>query len=144
MVIALHQIKAIKTITQETQNALNETRSQLLSNFSVSDLSKACQVIQEIQDFVRKDRFEVAHLRTQDLKTLLVEFLYTENHSEQTKDTKLLLFIQQLEATLGEFDKILNKTSPKKDFEKEISNQQLEIGHTLLKGLETQLKTKQR
>jgi hypothetical protein len=74
LVIAIAQIIAVKKTAVATQRAVEQTKNQLLLNTSISDLSKAIKLTEQIQTYLGSTKFEIAHLKLQELRILLVQF----------------------------------------------------------------------
>lgn len=74
LIIALLQIKSVKEITTATQRAIAETRAQLIINISISELAKAVKLIEQIQTYFGYGKYDLAYIRLQDLRILLVQF----------------------------------------------------------------------
>jgi len=74
LIIALLQIRSVKEITEATQRAIKETRAQLIVNISISDLAKAIKLIEQIQTYLLYNKLDLAYLRLQDLRILLLQF----------------------------------------------------------------------
>ncbi len=74
VIIAISEISSIKKISEITQNTIAETRSKLIQRISISDISKARNFIKQSQDYIRKNEYELAYLRLDDLRPLLEQF----------------------------------------------------------------------
>jgi hypothetical protein len=74
LIIAIAQIIAVKKTGLATQQAVEQTKNQLLLNISISDLSKAIKLTEQIQTYLGSTKFEIAHLKLQELRILLVHF----------------------------------------------------------------------
>jgi hypothetical protein len=74
LIIAILQIKSVKEITIATQHAIAETKAQLITNISISELAKAVKLIDEIQTYLGLGKYDAAYMRLKDLRILLVQF----------------------------------------------------------------------
>lgn len=74
LLIALVHILAVKRVTDATHNAVKETKEQLISRISLADVAKASRIVEQIQTQLVNKKFELAHLRLQDLRALLMQF----------------------------------------------------------------------
>ncbi len=74
LIIAILQIKSVKEITEATQRAISETKAHLITNLSISDLSKAIKLIEQIQLYLGHRNYELADVRLQDLRIILLQF----------------------------------------------------------------------
>ena len=138
-VIAYINIVSLKKSNIITNQKIEETLTKVNQLNSVSELSKAIKTNQEIQNFIRNDKIELAHLRTLDLKYMLLSF----NNNEQLKE---LVGHQNYQELVVEFGIDLNSindylltTKRKVDFSKIIKN--LEELSTFLTQFETKLKS---
>lgn len=69
--LAYIQIQNLKEINEETQTAVQESMKRINQVLSVSELSKANKVIQEIQTSLIHQKHEIVLLRMKDLKYIL-------------------------------------------------------------------------
>lgn len=93
LVIAIAQILAVKKTAAATQQAVEQTKIQLLLNISISDLSKAIKLTEQIQTYLGLTKFEIAHLKLQELRILLVHFKGSAlfvNQTDQVQYSNLL------------------------------------------------------
>jgi hypothetical protein len=74
LVIAIVQILAVKKVTDATHTAVKETKVQLIGRISLADVAKATRVVEQIQTQLVNKKFELAHLRLQDLRAMLMQF----------------------------------------------------------------------
>ncbi len=74
LLIAIVQILAVKRVTDATHSAVKETKEQLISRISLADVAKASSIVEQIQMQLMNRKFELAHLRLQDLRSLLMQF----------------------------------------------------------------------
>jgi hypothetical protein len=74
LIIAILQIASLKQISEATERTIRQTRAELVSAVSISDVSKAIKLIEQVQTLLGNNKFELAHLRLQDLRTLLLQF----------------------------------------------------------------------
>lgn len=82
--IAILQIKSVKDMTAATRTAVEDTKAQLDLNLSISDLSKAIKLAEQIQVYLGHQKYEMAHTRLQELRALLVHFRGNTTFVKQT------------------------------------------------------------
>jgi hypothetical protein len=87
LVIAIAQIASLQRTTLTIEQVVRETRSRMVQNLALSDVSEAIELIKFVQLHVGTKRLEVAYLRLQDLRKLLLQFRRAEhflpNHEKQ-------------------------------------------------------------
>jgi hypothetical protein len=136
LIIAILQIASVRQISEATNKAVRETRADLVSAVSISDLSKAIKLIEQIQTLLGNNKLELAHLRLQDLRTLLLQFgsnLQVERRSDYEQLlTKIGVHIVNLFSAIFKGKKV----------DVGIINQTLEAVIALLVTLENELKFK--
>jgi hypothetical protein len=74
LVIAIVEILAVKKVTDATHIAVKETKDQLVSRISLADVAKATRIVEQIQTQLVNKKFELAHVRLQDLREMLMQF----------------------------------------------------------------------
>ncbi len=65
---------AVKKVTVATHAAVKETKEQLIGRISLADVAKATRIVEQIQTQLVNKKFELAHLRLQDLREMLMQF----------------------------------------------------------------------
>jgi hypothetical protein len=71
-VFLFFQIQSQKSINEESNRAIKETKNLLIKLFSISDISKGTKIVEQAQTFLRLNKFESALLRLKDLKEILI------------------------------------------------------------------------
>lgn len=139
LAIAYLNIIALKETSFLISLNIEKTLGKFNQLNSVSEISKAIKTNQEIQYFIRNGKIELAHLRTLDLKYMLLHF----NSNPQLKDLTIDETHKQLVVEFGiDLNSINdNLINPKRkvDFTKIVKN--LEELSTHLTQFETTLKT---
>jgi hypothetical protein len=74
LLIAIMQILAVKKVADATHAAVNETRARLVSRISLADVAKATRIVEQIMTHLMNKKLELAHLRLQDLREMLMQF----------------------------------------------------------------------
>ena len=101
--IAYIQILSLKTTAEQTKNAVENSLNRINQILSVSDLSKANKIIQEIQTSNMNGKHELSLLRMRDLKYILIQVkssaelnVYTETGTYNQNITDLSIDINNL------------------------------------------------
>lgn len=74
ILFAVYQILKIKSNSELTKIAIEETRHDIERIFSIADLTKSNEAIKLIQDSIATTKYEIALLRLQELKLMIIEF----------------------------------------------------------------------
>jgi hypothetical protein len=72
--VALVQLHSIKQTSEATEKAVRDTHQALINTLTVSDVSKALRLVEEVQAYAGESKHESARLRLQDLHHLLIQF----------------------------------------------------------------------
>ena len=96
LIIAIVQIIAVKKTAVATQQAVEQTKNQLLLNTSISDLSKAIKLTEQIQTYLGSTKFEIAHLKLQELRILLVQFKGSALFVNQTDPVRYSSLLKEI------------------------------------------------
>lgn len=86
LIIAILQIQSVKVISVATQRAVADTKAQLVQNISISDLAQAIKLIEQIQEYLGYSKFELAYVRLQDLRVLLIQFVAAHSIEEYERE----------------------------------------------------------
>jgi hypothetical protein len=79
------QIKTIRETNYYTTKEVRKSLDRINQVLSVSDLSRANKIIQEIQSSILNNKVELALLRAKDLKSILIQVKYNEQLTEFTQ-----------------------------------------------------------
>lgn len=139
LAIAYINITALKSESFKMSNQINLTLQKVNQLNSISEISKAIKINQEIQQFIRDGKIELAHLRTLDLKYMLLHF----NNDIQLKELTINDIYKQLVIDFGIDlnsinDNLINQKR-KVDYSKIVKN--LEELSTYLTQFELKLKS---
>ena len=74
IIFAIYQILKIKSNSELTKIAVEDTRRDIERIFSIADLTKSNEAIKLIQDSIATAKYEIALLRLQELKLMIIEF----------------------------------------------------------------------
>lgn len=74
ILFAIYQILKIKSNAEITRISVEETRNDIERILSIADLAKSNETIKLIQDSIAREKYEIALLRLQELKLMIIEF----------------------------------------------------------------------
>lgn len=74
ILFAIYQILKIKSNSELTKIAIEDTRHDIERILSIADLTKSNEAIKLIQDSIAMAKYEIALLRLQELKLMIIEF----------------------------------------------------------------------
>jgi hypothetical protein len=138
--VAYLQIQSVNKVSKETKKAVDMSLMRLNQVLSVSELSKANKIIQEIQSFIITEKLEIALMRMKDLKSILIQVKYNNDLSSYTNDGVYNKNITDLGTDIINLhDLIIGK---KKGINSSRLNQNLENIATTLTEFENRLKYK--
>lgn len=140
LVIAYLQIQSIKQTSQQTKEAVDKSLFRINQVLSISDISRANKVIQEIQSSILGNKHELALIRMKDLKQILIQVKYNRDLDEFTTDTNYNQNIIDLSIDISNINDLLLLGKQGINFSK--VNQNLENLATLLSEFENALKFK--
>lgn len=113
--IAIWQIRLVKTAADSAKDASNQTQKTISKNLLLSDVKTCIKNLDEIQSFVRFQRYESAQLRTVDLVSYLYQIQQRTKGSEQTLEIEYEEMLSQLAIVREEFERKVNKPSARID-----------------------------
>jgi len=139
LAIAYLNIVALKKTALITAIQIEKTLQQVNQLNSISDVSKAIKTNQEIQNYIRNGKIELAHLRTLDLKYMLLQFNYNSQLKQLTINEEYQQLVIDFSIDLNSLNDHLITPRRKVDFSKVTKN--LENLSTFLTQFENKLKT---
>ena len=139
LAIAYFNIVALKKESIRMNDQINFSLQKVNQLNSISELSKAIKTNQEIQNFIRDSKIELAHLRTLDLKYMLLHFNNDLQLKELTENAKYKQLVIDFGIDLNSINDVLMSPKRKVDFSKIVKN--LEDLSTHLTQFELKLKT---
>lgn len=74
ILFAIYQILKIKSNTEITRISVERTRHDIERIFSIADITKSNETIKLIQDSIATAKYEIALIRLQELKLMIIEF----------------------------------------------------------------------
>lgn len=137
--IAYINILALKKESIIISNQINLTLEKVNQINSLTEISKAIKVNQEIQEFLRNGKIELARLRTMDLKYMLLHFNNDLQLNELTSDEEYKKLILDYGIDLNSLNDSLINPKRKVDYTKVVNN--LEELSTYLTKFELKLKS---
>ncbi len=137
LIIAFIQILSIKRISEATKNEVLQTQKRLSQIISVSELSKANKIIQEIQHFISTDKHELGLLRMKDLKEIIIHYKCSSDLYGLTKTAEYNEIIQKISDDLSNLSDFAMRNK-KANFS--IMNQNLEDISTIILNYESKIK----
>lgn len=137
--IAYINIIALKEASKEMSEKIEASLQKVNQLNSVSEISKAIKTDQEIQNFIRSGKIELAHLRTLDLKYMLLHFNSNEHLSDLTITDKYKQLVLDFGIDLNSINDNIISPKRKVDFSRITNN--LEALSTFLTLFETKIKS---
>lgn len=138
LAIAYVNIIALKDTSLLISANIEKTLQKVNQLNSVSEISKAIKTNQEIQQFIRNGKIELAHLRTLDLKYMLLHFNSNPQLKELTVTDTYTQLVVEFGIDLNSINDNLINPKRKVDYTKIVKN--LEELSTFLTQFETTLK----
>lgn len=133
------QMYSIKEINKKTQSEVNKSITKINNILSVSELSKAIKIIQEIQQYLHSDKKELSLIRMKDLKQILIQIQSNEKLKIENNDD-FNQYMTDLSIDINNISDNLLNDKKRVDLSKIISN--LEEVSTILSKFENNLKFK--
>jgi hypothetical protein len=133
------QIKTISETNYFTTMEVRKSLDRINQVLSVSDLSRANKIIQEIQSSILNSKIELALLRAKDLKTILIQVKYNEQLTEFTQSELYNQNITDLGSDIINMNDFVLAGKKGVNFSK--INKNLENLATVLTDFESKLKT---
>lgn len=78
LIVAYLQILSVKKTSELMKNEVEKANKNTIKIISISDLSKAIKLVQEIQQYLLSDKTESAVIRLKDLKSILINLKYND------------------------------------------------------------------
>ena len=135
------QIQSINQTSKLTNTAVEKSLIRINQVLSVSDLSRANKIIQEIQSFILGGKQDLALLRLKDLKTILIQVKFNEDLTEYTNTDLYNQHITDLGSDINNLNDLILGQKKGINFSK--VNQNLENLATVITEFENKLKFKQ-
>ncbi len=139
LAIAYINIIALKKESIAMANKISSTLQKVNQLNSLSEISKAIKTNQEIQQFIRDNKIELAHLRTLDLKYMLLHFNNDQQLNELTNNDNYIQLVIDFGIDLNSINDNLINPKRRVDYFKIVKN--LEELSTYLTKFELKLKS---
>lgn len=133
--VQLHQLRKESAIITETSN---ETKNKLLELDQFADLARATKLIQEIQGYSRSAKHEMAVMRLQEVKVIVVQAKGLKGKTISGVDFDRIL--QKLNYLINGLEMEIETKS--NSLKVSVSNGELEMILDSLVNLQTQILTK--
>jgi len=139
LLIAYINIIALKVASEEMSKKIETALLKVNQLNAVSEIAKAIKTNQEIQIFIRSGKIELAHLRTLDLKYMLVHFNNNKHLLELTSAEIYKQLVISFGIDLNSMNDNLISQKRKVDYAKITNN--LEDLSTYLTQFESKIKS---
>jgi hypothetical protein len=138
LLLAYLQIQSIKQTSKQTNAAIEKSLVRINQILSISEISKASKIIQEIQTSVNQSKNEMALLRMRDLKQILIQVKYNPDLLEYTNNGTYNKNITDLSIDINNMNDLILGNKMNVSLSK--INQNLECLATILSEFENKLK----
>ena len=138
-IITIMQIWRVRSISEETQISINKTTDRIKHILSVADFSKSIKTIEEIQDYIRNNRIELAILRLSEIKKTLICIKQNQEYKDFANSARCQELISQTGINL---QSLRDHMETGKALSKSCLETELEQIGTLFIEIETSLKNK--
>jgi len=140
LALASIEIKSVNEVNEKTKKAIEKSLLKINQILSISDLSKANKIIQEIQTALISNKLEIVLLRMRDLKTILIQVKYNEDLVEYTSANIYNKNIMDIASDINNVHNEIIENNQKIKVDK--IQQNLEKIATILSDFENKLKYK--
>jgi len=97
LILTFIQVRSVKETSELTKQEVTSTIEKLNLILTVSDVSKASQIIEIVQGYLRDNKFELAYFKMKDLKGFLIQI-------KHLKDLPSYIEINQFDQSLQNFN----------------------------------------
>ena len=109
--IAIWQISLVKKAAVAAKDAADQTQKTISQNLLLSNVYTCIKNLEEIQSFVRNEKYESAQLRTNDLVSFLYQIQQRTKNSQQTIEIEYEEMLSQLSIIREDFERKVYKSS---------------------------------
>lgn len=109
--IAVWQISIVKKAAVAAKEASLQTQKTISQNLLLSSIHTCIKNLEEIQSFVRYERYESAQIRAYDLISYLYQIQQRTKGSERTLEIRYEEMLSELSIIREEFERKVNKSS---------------------------------
>jgi hypothetical protein len=140
LIIAILEILMVRNITESSNEAVKIALVRISEIFSISDISKGIKIAYDIQKYLRSTSYIIAHLRMQDLKSIVIPLKNDNRFKDLEVAKKLPDMFSTLSIDINNIDLFVNE---KKKQTLDISkiNSNLEELVSILLEFENHIKT---
>ena len=78
LIVMFLEILEVKTITEQIDSSIQQTKSKFDSILSLTDISKSTKTIDEIQSYLGNNQVQMAYLRLKDLRKVMIQSEFRE------------------------------------------------------------------
>lgn len=105
LIVAILQIIRVRTASEAARKASEDARSQMYNFISVSDVSRAAGILNEVQRLLRDKKFEAAEIRLTDLRKSLVQFGSHDKMAEMDEYDKYVNICEEIDIEIINLNK---------------------------------------
>lgn len=140
LVIAILEILMVRSISDESRIAVTSALNRITEIFSIADIAKGIRMAYDIQKYIQGDEFFVAHIRMQDLKSIIIPLKNDKKFQDIEFSSKLSEALLTLSVDINNLNLLLNGSKPKQ-IDKVKMNLNLENLVTILTEYDNYIKT---
>lgn len=139
LIIAIKQISALNKITDATKKAVDSNTLRINQVLSISEVSRAVKLVEQIQEFIRNSMYEKAHLRMQDLKYIIIKTEAMDELKKIISEKPVRKYLLTLSSDINSVSEYIVNKDLKINFK--VLNSNMEALSTYLIEFETKLKS---
>jgi len=113
LIIAILEILMVRTIAENSQIAVQGALNRISEIFSVADISKGIKLAYDIQKYLRSNDYASAHIRLQDLKSIVIPLKNDKRFETLPLSKELPNFLSTLSIDINNLDVVLSGTKTK-------------------------------
>lgn len=99
-VITIYQVKNIKTISKETQQEVDKSvllvQKRLRELFSITNCALANEAINEVENYLQQDKFEIAALKLKEVHKILISISINDAFASIVDEKKVTFIIKNI------------------------------------------------
>lgn len=138
ILIAYIQIQNLNEISKQTKESVDKSLTRITQVLSVSEISRANKIIQEIQTSIIHTKYEISLIRMKDLKQILIQIKYNSELNSYTNTSTYNQNITDISIDINNINDLILGNKKSVNFSKVSSN--LENLATILSDFENKLK----
>jgi hypothetical protein len=138
LIIIAIEVLSLRGVAESTRQAVEGTQAEIAASISLADISRALRSIEQVQSFARDGKYELAHMRLQDVRDLLVRLRDNPRFSPSLKPKQFRELLSSVGAELsGLYDSAYDSTT---EFDSRRLYQNMERLVIVLVSFENQLR----